>query len=138
MEDILQKIVTEDKDFSESKFKAKVDNIFIQVYTAVMKKDLIRVKHFLSESVYKEFEQKIKRLDDLGLIQVYGELNVSDTEIERIIENDDNYQIEVRLVTKYLDYKLDKQTRNMVSGNDEVRVIKNMKLIFSKRKMLRL
>lgn len=134
MEDLIPKIVTEDKDFSESKFKAKADNIFIQVYTAVMKKDLTRVKHFLSEELYQEFEQKIKRLDDLGVIQVYGELNVSDTDITKIIENDDNYQIEVRLVTKYLDYKLDKQTRNMVSGNDEVRVIKNMKLVFSKRK----
>lgn len=134
MEDLIQKIVAEDKEFSESKFKAKADNIFIQVYTAVMKKDLTRVKHFLSEELYRQFEQKIKRLDDEGLIQVYGELNVSDTEIARIVENDDSYQIEVRLVTKYLDYKLDKQTRNMVSGNDEVRVIKNMRLVFLKRK----
>ncbi len=134
MEDLIQKIITEDKDFSESKFKAKADNIFIQVYTAVMKKDLTRVKHFLSEDLYKKFEQKIQMLDDEGLIQVYGELNVSDTEIVRIIENDVSYEIEVRLLTKYLDYKLDKQTRNIVSGNDEVRIIKNMRLVFSKRK----
>lgn len=134
MEDLIQKIITEDKDFSESKFKAKADNIFIQVYTAVMKKDLTRVKHFLSEDLYKKFEQKIQMLDDEGLIQVYGELNVSDTEIVRIIENDESYEIEVKLLTKYLDYKLDKQTRNIVSGNDEVRIIKNMRLVFSKRK----
>lgn len=134
MQDLIEKILKEDKDFSESKFKAKVDNIFIQVYTAVMKKDLTRVKHFLSEELYKRFEQKIQILDDEGLIQVYGELNVSDTEIVRIIENDESYEIEVKLLTKYLDYKLDKQTRNMVSGNDEVRIIKNMRLVFSKRK----
>lgn len=134
MEDLIQKIITEDKDFSESKFKAKADNIFIQVYTAVMKKDLTRVKHFLSEDLYKKFEQKIQMLDNEGLIQVYGELNVSDTEIVRIVENDVSYEIEVRLLTKYLDYKLDKQTRNIVSGNDEVRIIKNMRLVFSKRK----
>lgn len=134
MEDLIQKIITEDKDFSESKFKAKADNIFIQVYTAVMKKDLTRVKHFLSEELYKKFEQKIQMLDDEGLIQVYGELNVSDTEIVRIVENNISYEIEVRLLTKYLDYKLDKQTRNIVSGNDEVRIIKNMRLVFSKRK----
>lgn len=134
MQDLIEKILREDKDFSEAKFKAKADNIFIQVYTAVMKKDLTRVKHFLSEELYKKLEQKIKLLDDAGLIQVYGELNVSDTEIVRIVENDVNYEIEVRLLTKYLDYKLDKQTRNMVSGNDEVRIIKNMRLVFSKRK----
>lgn len=134
MQELIEKILKEDKDFSESKFKAKADNIFIQIYTAVMKKDLTKVKHFLSEDLYKKFEQKIQRLDNEGLIQVYGELNVSDTEIVRIVENDYNYEIEVRLLTKYLDYKLDKQTRNIVSGNDEVRVIKNMKLVFSKRK----
>lgn len=134
MQELMEKILREDKDFSESKFKAKADNIFIQIYTAVMKKDLTRVKHFVSEDLYKKFEQKIQILDDEGLIQVYGELNVSDTEIVRIIENDYNYEIEVRLLTKYLDYKLDKQTRNIVSGNDEIRVIKNMKMIFSKIK----
>lgn len=64
MQDLIEKILKEDKDFSESKFKAKVDNIFIQVYTAVMKKDLTRVKHFLSEELYKRFEQKIQILDD--------------------------------------------------------------------------
>ncbi len=134
MQDLIDKILREDKDFSESKFKAKADNIFIQVYTAVMKKDLTRVKHFLSEDLYKKFEQKIQMLDNEGLIQVYGELNVSDTEIVRIIENDESYEIEVRLLTKYLDYKLDNQTKKLVSGNDEVRIIKNMRLIFSKRK----
>lgn len=134
MQELMEKILREDKDFSESKFKAKADNIFIQIYTAVMKKDLTRVKHFVSEDLYKKFEQKIQILDDEGLIQVYGELNVSDTEIVRIIENDYNYEIEVRLLTKYLDYKLDKKTRNIVSGNDEIRIIKNMKLVFSKIK----
>lgn len=64
MEDLIQKIVKEDNDFSEAKFKAKADNIFIQIYTAVMKKNLERVKHFLSEEMCQEFEQKIRNLSN--------------------------------------------------------------------------
>jgi len=46
MNEMLEKILEEDKDFTEAKFKAKVDNMYIQIFTAIMKQDLIRVKHF--------------------------------------------------------------------------------------------
>ena len=46
MDELIQKIVMEDSTFSESTFKAKADNIFIQLYTAVMKKKLRKSKTF--------------------------------------------------------------------------------------------
>ena len=72
MDELIQKIVMEDSTFSESTFKAKADNIFIQLYTAVMKKNLERVKHFLSEEVYEEFARKVQNLNERNLIQIYG------------------------------------------------------------------
>ena len=135
MQELLQNLLKEDKDFTEAKFKAKADNIFIQLYTAVMKQDLTRVKHFLSDDLYKKFEEKVRLLNERNVIQIYGELNVSETRIAQISENEDNFEIEVNLLTKYLDYQIDKQTKKIVSGDNEVRTEKVMRLLFTKTKM---
>lgn len=134
MQEILEKIVIEDKDFTEAKFKTKVDNMYIQIFTAVMKQDLIRVKHFLSEELYSKFEKKVEELQNKNLMQIYGELNVSDTNIINASESDDEFEIEVKLLTKYLDYKIDKNTKKMVSGNSEVRTEEYKKIILTKTK----
>ena len=40
MSDVLDNLIREDSTFSEAKFKSKVDNVFIKLYTGVMKQDL--------------------------------------------------------------------------------------------------
>ena len=137
MEDILNKIIDEDKDFTEAKFKTKVDNIYIQIFTAIMKQDLSRIKHFVSDDLYIKLEQIVIKLQEQNAIQMYGELNVTDTNIDKITENDDEYQIEVKLLTKYLDYKIDKNTKKLISGNVEIRKEEFKRLIFTKTKNAR-
>ena len=44
------------------------------------------------------------------------------------------FKIEVSLLTKYLDYRVEKETKKFVSGDKEVRVEKFVKLIFTKVK----
>ena len=61
-------------------------------------------------------------------------MNVSDTNIVKITENEYDFEIEISLLTKYLDYQLDGTTRQMVSGDDQVRKEQYMRMIFSKRK----
>ena len=57
-------------------------------------------------------------------------MNVSDTNIVKITENEDDFEIEISLLTKYLDYQLDGTTRQMVSGDDQVRKEQYMRMIF--------
>lgn len=121
MEEIIKNIVNEDPDFAEAKFKTKVDNMYIQIFTAIMKQDLIRIKHFISEELYKKYEQKIQNLKDNNLLQIYGELNVSDTNIINVKEDEEKFEITVKLLTKYLDYTINKDTKKLVSGNTEIR-----------------
>lgn len=130
----LSKLIEEDQTFSESAFKAKVDNIFIQVYIAVMKQDLKKVQHFLSENVYNKYAQKIMELQSKNIIQVYDELNVSNTQIMSITDNEEEFQITVKLLTKYLDYIIDKTTRKYISGNRDVRREKYVTLVLTKTK----
>ena len=131
---IFDNLVQEDKKFSEASFKAKADNIFIQLYTDVMKQDLQRVKHFLSDEVYAKYEQRVNKLKENNQLQIYDELNVSDTNITNVIENDDEFVLYVNLLTKYLDYVLAKDTRAFLHGNKDVRVEKRVNLVFTKTK----
>ena len=50
------------EDFNEAMFKTKVDNIFVKLYTCIMKGDLTDVKHFISEDLYNMFMTKINEL----------------------------------------------------------------------------
>lgn len=127
-------LVLEDKTFSEAAFKAKVDNIFIQLYSAVMKQDLQRVKHFLSDEIFEKYDRKVKQLQENNQFQVYDELNVSDTNITNIEEDENEFRIHVSLLTKYLDYIIDKETRKFISGNKDVRTEKRVYLVFTKTK----
>ena len=131
---ILDNLVQEDKDFSEAAFKAKADNIFIQLYTAVMKQDLQRVKHFLSDDVYAKYEQKINQIKERNEIQIYDELNVSDTNIVNVVETDEEFKLYINLLTKYLDYVISKDTRAFLRGNKDVRTERRINLVFTKPK----
>ena len=131
---VLNSLMNEDRNFSEAKFKAKVDNIFIQLYTAVMKQDLSKVKHFLSEEVFEKYNKQILQLQNNNQIQIYDELNVSDTNIIEMIELDDKFVIQVSLLTKYLDYRIAKDTKKYIFGDRYNRTEKRVKLIFSKVK----
>lgn len=131
---ILEKLVAEDKDFAEAKFRAKVDNMFIQTYTGVMKQDLSKVEHFLSKEMFEKYSKKVENLKSKNQLQIYDELNVSDTNIINIEELEDRFVIKVSLLTKYLDYILTKDTKKYVSGDRDVRVEKRVKITLSKIK----
>ena len=103
MKEVLNNLIKEDKEFSEAKFKAKVDNVYIKLYTGVMKQNIENIRHFLSDEVYEKYSNIIKQLQAKNQIQVYDELNVSDTTITGIEEFDDRFEINVKLLTKYLD-----------------------------------
>ena len=113
-EDILKKLVEEDKDFAEAKFRAKVDNMFIQTYTGVMKQDLSKVEHFLSKSMLNKYNEIIENLKSKNQMQIYDELNVSDTNIIGMQELEDRFIIKVSLLTKYLDYIIAKDTKKYI------------------------
>lgn len=96
------------EEYLESRLKGYIDNLFIQVCLAITLKNLVRVKHFLSEEIYRCLEKQLAMLNKNGYTQMYDELNVSSTTIlnKKIVE--DNLVVEVELVSKALDYITDR------------------------------
>ncbi|MBQ7667888.1 MAG: TIM44-like domain-containing protein [Clostridia bacterium] len=122
-----------DKSFTESTFKSKVDNMFVMLYTSIMLQDLTRVDHYIGDDLYKKYENKIKKLMESNQRQMYDELNVKSTEILNAEVEDDKIIIKVLIVSRYLDYTIDKSTGRMVAGNRDSRVQRNNYLTLEKK-----
>ena len=121
-----------DKTFSESTFKSKIDNMFVMLHTAVMLEDLPRVDHFIGNDVYDKYDKKIKELKVSNLRQMYEELNVKSTEILSADVIEDKIVVKILIVSRYMDYLMDKATGELVSGNNRSRIEKNNYLTLEK------
>lgn len=120
-------------EFNEAMFLTKVDNIFVKLYTCIMKQDLTDVLHFISDDVEKYYSKIIEDLKSKNQRQMYDELNVRFTRIVNIQKIDNKAVFTVELTSRYMDYIIDMNTGDVVSGNDSYRIEKVNTLIFEKR-----
>lgn len=121
-----------DKTFSESTFKSKVDNMFVMLHTAVMLEDLPRVDHYIGDKVYEKYDEKIKELKNSNLRQMYEELNVKSTTILSSEISEDKIRVKVLVVSRYMDYIMNKLNGQCVSGNNRSRIERNNYLTLEK------
>ena len=128
----MNEILKYDPEFTESKFKTYVDNVFIQLHMAVVTKELENIKHFVSDEVYNKYQNKLDELNKKHLIQMYDEINVAQTDILSYKVDNENMIIEVNILSRYLDYLMD-EDGNYVSGDTDIRTEKNNHLIFIKK-----
>lgn len=121
------------EDFNEAMFKTKVDNIFVKLYTCIMKGDLTDVRHFISEELYNNYINKINELISHNKRQMYDEINVKNTIIinRKILE--DKEIIDVEIVSRYMDYIIDINTGDLISGDDTRRIERRNILRFEKK-----
>ena len=121
------------EDFNEAMFKTKVDNIFVKLYTCIMKGNLTDVRHFISEELYNNYINKINELISHNKRQMYDEINVKNTMIinRKILE--DKEIIDVEIVSRYMDYIIDINTGDIISVDDTRRIERRNILRFEKK-----
>ena len=118
----IQELQEIDKSFNEVMFKSKINNIFVMLYSCIMTRNLDRVRHFISEDLENKYDSIINKLKEDKLIQMYDELNVKDSYIKNIEINDEKIIIDVVLISRYMDYKIDEDTKKYVSGINDHRI----------------
>ena len=128
---MLNELIKNDTNFNEGSFKSYVANVFVKLFTSVMLDELDNVKHFLSEDVYNQYKSKIDDLNNKGVRQIYDELNVKDSSIIKVSITDTDFIITVLITSRYMDYIVDKNSGNFISGNNQSRIEKNYTLIFT-------
>ena len=131
---MLNELIKNDTNFNEGSFKSYVANVFVKLFTSVMLDELDNVKHFLSEDVYNQYKSKIDDLNNKGLRQIYAELNVKDSSIIKVSITDTDFIVTVIVTSRYMDYIVDKNSGNFISGNNQSRIEKNYTLIFTKKR----
>ena len=67
-------------------------------------------------------------LNSKNLRHMFDELNVKSTMITEIYKDSEKYTIEVLLISRYMDYFVDKTTNKFVSGNNSYRIEVNNNL----------
>lgn len=120
-------------EFNEAMFKTKVDNIFVKLYTSIMKMDLIDVKHFLDDKLYDKLNGQIRELKCNNRRQMYDEINVKSTHIISRNIYEKNEIVKVLIISRYMDYVIDIDTGRIISGDDTRRIEKRNILEFEKR-----
>ena len=70
----MNEILKYDPEFTESRFKTYVDNVFIQLHMAVVTKEIRKHKTFLSlMKFYNKYQKIVDDLNNRHLIQMYDE-----------------------------------------------------------------
>lgn len=134
MSEVLQNLLRQDSEFSESKFKSKVENEFVKIYLAQVTGKTEPVKHFVSDEIYDKIVNKVQSDIQNNRIQMYDELNVAEVRILNIEELKDRFKITVSVHSKALTYYLNRATRKYLSGNNKSRDDKYSTIVFEKIK----
>lgn len=123
-----------DNTFTEGMFISKVNNIFIKLFTAIMLDELKEIDHFVGDEVYRFAQETVDKHTSAGTKQMYDELNVKSSKIEKIEVQQDVYKIYVYLEARSFSYVIDSKKGKIVSGNDYMRVQDNYRLTLEKKK----
>lgn len=111
-----------DPTIDNGMFYSKVDNIYIMLFTSIMMQDLTRVEHKVSDKVINKYIDQIDKMKSRNRRQMYDQLNVKSTTINNIYRNENNdLVVEVTLISRYLNYVIDLNTGEKISGDDKNR-----------------
>lgn len=122
-----------DASLDDAMFKTKVDNIFVMLHTSIMQGDIDRVKHKLTDELYNHYKKIVDDLNNSNKRQMYDELNVKSTSIDNILKDKKEIKVYVTIISRYMDYIVNKENFSLLSGNNSSRVEKTNKLIFVKQ-----
>lgn len=131
---MLDELIRLDSGFNEASFKSYIANVFVKLFTAIMLDELDSVRHFLSEEVYNKYRNIIDNLNSKNERQMYDEINVRDSQIIDVYIDDDSFNVKVRLNARYMDYKINKDNAEFISGNNSRRIEVVYELVFRKKR----
>ncbi|MBE6147100.1 MAG: hypothetical protein E7168_02055 [Firmicutes bacterium] len=111
----------------------KFQHIFIMLHHAIMMDDVNRVKHFLSNDMFRKYDSFLQNLTVNNERQMYDELNVKSSRILQVETTDTKKIVTVEMISRYMDYIVDKETMIYKRGNNKRRIEKKNILIFEKK-----
>ena len=134
MDSVLESLLKHDANFSESKFKSKVENYFVQIQLSMVTGKIEKIHHLVSDEIFEKIKDKVQKDIENNRIQMYDELNVANVQIVNIMEEDECFKIKVQVFSKSIDYYIDRKTKERLPGSCNYRTNKCTFVTFTKVK----
>ena len=111
---------------------SKLSNIYIMLLYSIMTNDINRVKHYLSDELYNKYKNIVDNHISNNETEMYDELNVYKFNIVKREILDNKEIITVNLISRYMNYVMDNETKKIKSGVNTNRIEKQHTLVFEK------
>ena len=73
MDNTLENLLKQDSEFSEAKFKSKVENTFVQIKLSMVTGKTEKINHFVNEETNKKIVKKEKNIYTEDMMYSYGD-----------------------------------------------------------------
>ncbi len=107
-----------DPGFSESEFKEKVANMYVQFQNAWQKRDMEELRPYLTENLYAQCERQLQEFKRNRQTNRIERISVLDVNPVGWKQQDGNDIMVVRLRTRIVDYVVDDTTGNVIRGSN--------------------
>jgi predicted lipid-binding transport protein (Tim44 family) len=111
-----------DPRFDEAAFRESCTDLFFQIQGAWTRRDLERMRPFLTEEMQEAFGKQIEELKDKGQINKLENITVRSIEPTEAWQEQGKDYITVRFLANLLDYTVDEGSGKIVAGSDSVPV----------------
>ena len=110
----------------------EVNNRLKKIYNAITLNELDDVKYFLTEEAYKKIRSKQEKSFTKQARLMYEEVNI-DSVIQNIIEEDEEYKVQLIATVKCLEYEKTMDGK-IISGTNERRIEKKTPIFLRMKK----
>jgi ribosomal protein L37AE/L43A len=115
--DGLDQLKQKDPNFSEAGFITRVNNMYMQLQDAWMKKDWKAVRPFETNELFNMHARQLQAFIDKHTTNMMEEICVLDTRISKYTSDGTNDEVDVVLKARLKDYVVDDTTRKVVEGD---------------------
>jgi predicted lipid-binding transport protein (Tim44 family) len=120
-----------DPNFSEESFIARINNMYIQLQEAWMKKDWQSIRPFETDALFSVHQKELQALIDTHRTNIIEDIGILDTHIIKYTVDGSNEAIAVYLKARIIDYVIDDNTKKVIEGNKtkEIHIAYSLKMI---------
>jgi preprotein translocase subunit SecG len=120
-----------DPNFSEESFITRINNMYVQLQEAWMKKDWQSIRPFETDALFNAHQKELQALIDAHRTNIIDDIGILDTHILKYTVDGSNEVITVYLKARIIDYVIDDNTKKVIEGNktQEVHIAYSLKMI---------
>ena len=113
----IDKLQQSDPAFSDSAFKEKLSNLYVQMQNCCTEKDIEPLRPYLTDTLYTQFDRQVDMLRRAGQTNCIDRISVLDVDLLGYTDDGETETVYATLKTRITDYIIEDKTGIVVSGS---------------------